>query len=168
MEAAVTSSTSVMGKNAGQNIQLVVFKLGNDEYALSIDAIKEVVITPAITRVPLAPKHIRGVANVRGTILAIVDLEEKLSIQQSERGIDTVKQNFLLVIESEDCKMGILVKEVPNTLSVSPEMIDNSPGLLQESNSEKGYVKGIAKVNNRLIVLVDVFKFVSKEDITVH
>jgi purine-binding chemotaxis protein CheW len=171
MEAAVANKpvvhTTGTKKAASVNAQIIVFKLGGEEYGLPIDLIKEVVITPAITRIPLAPKHIKGVANVRGTILAVVDLEERLSVKESLESSETEKPNFLLVIESEDYKMGILVKEVPNTLSVSEDNIDNSPGLVQEAGSEKGYVKGIVKTDKRLVILVDVFKLISKEEVSV-
>ena len=171
MEAAVANQPTVHSNGAKKaksaNAQIIVFKLGGEEYGLPIDLIKEVVITPAITRIPLAPKHIKGVANVRGTILAVVDLEERLSVKEESETTETVKPNFLLVIESEDYKMGILVKEVPNTLSVSEESIDSSPGLVQESGSEKGYVKGIVKTDKRLVILVDVFKLISREEVSV-
>lgn len=172
MEAAVANQPNVhttngTKKTTGANAQIIVFKLGSEEYGLPIDLIKEVVITPAITRIPLAPKHIKGVANVRGTILAVVDLEERLSVKEDQETSESEKPNFLLVIESEDYKMGILVKEVPNTLSVSAESIDNSTGLVQESGSEKGYVKGIIKTDKRLVILVDVFKLISKDEVSV-
>jgi len=171
MEAAVANKpivhTNGTKKAVSANAQIIVFKLGGEEYGLPIDLIKEVVITPAITRIPLAPKHIKGVANVRGTILAVVDLEERLSVKEGLETSETEKPNFLLVIESEDYKMGILVKEVPNTLSVSEDSIDNSPGLVQEAGSEKGYVKGIVKTDKRLVILVDVFKLISREEVSV-
>lgn len=171
MEAAVANQPVVQAigtkKAVSATAQFIVFKLGGEEYGLPIDLIKEVVITPAITRIPLAPKHIKGVANVRGTILAVVDLEERLSVKEESETTETVKPNFLLVIESEDYKMGILVKEVPNTLSVAAESIDNSTGLVQESGNEKGYVKGIIKTEKRLVILVDVFKLISREEVSV-
>ncbi len=171
MEAAIASKpqtqVSTSQRAVTSKAQIVVFKLGGEEYGLPIDMIKEVVITPAVTRIPLAPKHIKGVANVRGTILAVVDLEERLSVKETTEEVQSAKPNFLLVIESDNYKMGILVKEVPNTLSVSEENIDNSPGLVQESGSDKGYVKGIIKIDKRLVILVDVFKLISKEEVSV-
>ena len=60
-----------------EKVQIIVFKLGDSEYALEIGQIKEVVPTPPISKVPLTPPYIRGIANVRGNILAIIDLEKK-------------------------------------------------------------------------------------------
>ena len=66
--------------NTGTKHQLIVFKLGTEEYALNIEQIKEVVITPNIANIPQTPSYIRGVANIRGTIIAIVDLNDKFNI----------------------------------------------------------------------------------------
>lgn len=167
MEAVAPKAQKVEAKVAS-NMQVIVFKLGSEEYGIPIDWIKEVVLTPPITRIPLAPKYIKGVANVRGTILAIVDLEERLSLNHEKVKEESQKPNYLLVIESEDYKMGILVKEVPNTLSVSEANIDYSPNLVQDGSSDKGYVRGIVKTESRLVILVDVLKLVAKEDVAVN
>lgn len=164
MEATATKE-KVAEQKSSTNIQLIVFKLGGGEYGCPIDQIKEVVLTPPVTKIPLSPDYIKGVANVRGTILAVVDLEERLSIATSKQEADE-KPNYLLVIESEEYKMGILVKEVPNTLSIAESAIDHSPNLIQDTGTEKGYVKGIVKSGNRLVILLDVFKLISKEEIS--
>lgn len=163
----VTPKTQKVEAKVASNMQVIVFKLGGEEYGIPIDSIKEVVLTPPVTRIPLAPRYIKGVANVRGTILAIVDLEERLSLNLDKIKEETQKPNYLLVIESEDYKMGVLVKEVPNTLSVSEANIDHSPNLVQDGSIEKGYVRGIVKTESRLVILVDVFKLVTKDDVAV-
>jgi purine-binding chemotaxis protein CheW len=144
--------------------QYIVFRIGQEEYALHIDMIKEVVLTPTISKVPMAPSFIRGVANIRGNILAIIDLEERLGIRH-----DTAVQHsnyYTLVIESDEYKMGILVKEVPNTVSITEDTIDNSPNIIHNSGADMSYIKGIAKVGARMIILVDIFKIISQEDVS--
>ena len=63
--------------------QIVVFRLGQEEYGLPIEQIKEVVITPNITRMPQTPAFVKGVANIRGNVIAILDLEEKFGLARS-------------------------------------------------------------------------------------
>ena len=147
------------------SVQLIVFKLGEEEYGLHIDQIKEIVRTPAITRMPESPDYIKGVANIRGNIIAIADLEKKFGVQaQQGEGMGT--GNFTLVIESEEFKLGILVKEVPNTLAVSEGDIDSALNLVQENNnSDSGYIKGVVKVADRLIILIDIFKVLGEQDL---
>src|SRR5689334_1810188 len=102
-------------KSGSRALQIVVFKLGNEEYGLHIDQIKEVVITPNITRMPQTPSYVKGVANVRGNVIAIFDLEDRFSLTNT---IQARGSKYTLVVESEDIKMGLLVSEVPNTVSV--------------------------------------------------
>lgn len=151
----------------GANLQLIVFKLAGEEYAMLIDQIKEVVITPKIAKVPLTPNYIRGVANIRGNILAIIDLVERFSLGSPSTSSDNqAASNFTLVVESNEYKMGILVKDVPNTLSVYETDIDNSPSIINDSSGiDNNYIKGIVKSGSRMIVLIDIHKVINKDEI---
>ena len=150
----------------GANLQLIVFKLAGEEYAMLIDQIKEVVITPKIAKVPLTPKYIRGVANIRGNILAIIDLVERFALETNLNTDPNATANFTLVVESNEYKMGILVKDVPNTLSVYESDIDSSPSIINDSSGlDNNYIKGIVKSGNRMIVLIDVHKVINKDEI---
>lgn len=145
-----------------RTMQIVVFKLGQEEYGLHIDQIKEVVITPTITRMPQTPAFVKGVANIRGNVIAMLDLEEKFGLQRNQETVGK-GNNFTLVIESEDYKMGILVREVPNTLSISSANIEDSvfTGDLQ---SEQSYITGIVKLDKRLIIMIDIFKVINEQE----
>jgi purine-binding chemotaxis protein CheW len=157
----IKQSTKSSNNIQSNTIQIVVFKLGQEEYGIHIDQIKEVVITPTITRMPQTPTFVKGVANVRGNVIAILDLEEKFGLLRSE----TLQNgnNFTLVIESEEYKMGILVREVPNTLTISTSNIEGSifTGDLQ---SEQSYITGIVKLEKRLIILIDIFKVINDQE----
>jgi purine-binding chemotaxis protein CheW len=145
-----------------QTMQIVVFKLGQEEYGLHIDQIKEVVITPTITRMPQTPAFMKGVANIRGNVIAILDLEEKFGLTRNQEGISN-GNNFTLVIESEDYKMGILVREVPNTLSISSTNVEDSV-FTGDSQSEQTYITGIVKLEKRLIIMIDIFKVINEKE----
>ncbi|PWJ39399.1 chemotaxis protein CheW [Sediminitomix flava] len=153
-------------ENAGEMNQIIVFKLGDEEYGLFIDQIKEVVLTPKISKIPLTPKFIKGVANIRGNILAIIDLEEKFALKTDSDIPQEEKSNYTLVVESKEYNMAILVKEVPNTLSVATADIDYTPNIINDSTQEHQYINGVIKLENRLIILIDLFKVISKEDIS--
>lgn len=145
-----------------RTMQIVVFKLGQEEYGLHIDQIKEVVITPTITRMPQTPAFVRGVANIRGNVIAILDLEEKFGLTRTQEIADA-KHNFTLVIESEEYKMGILVREVPNTLSISSSNVENSV-LTGDLQSDQSYITGIVKLDKRLIIMIDIFKVINEQE----
>tara|TARA_B100000809_G_C15068664_1_gene505153 strand:- start:800 stop:1336 length:537 start_codon:yes stop_codon:yes gene_type:complete len=146
--------------NTGTKHQLIVFKLGVEEYALNIEQIKEVVITPNIANIPQTPSYIKGVANIRGTIIAIVDLNDKFNIGGKEGEIG----KFTLVVESEEFKIGILVKEVPNTLTVWDKEIETNLSVLQYSDLDEECINGIVKKGDRMIIIVDMIKMMNLDD----
>lgn len=161
---AAAANSAPNATDAGESLQLIIFKLGGEEYALSIDHIKEIVITPGIAKIPQTHNYIKGVANIRGTIIAIMDLEEKFNLVTNS---DAGSFNYTLVIESENHKVGILVKEVPNTLSIPKSEIDRSSGIMQYSSLDEDCIDGIVKSGERLIVLIDIFKMMKSEEVSI-
>lgn len=157
---AENNKTTEHLKNQGRTLQIVVFKLGNEEYGLHIDQIKEVVITPNITKMPQTPSFVKGVANIRGNVISIFDLEERFDLT---RTIQSQGSKYTLVVESDEIKMGLLVNEVPNTVSVNTSDLDESIGIINDANSETNYIKGIIKTGSRLIILIDIFKVIDHE-----
>lgn len=155
------TSTQTTTGSGNRNLQIVVFKLGNEEYGLHIDQIKEVVITPNITRMPQTPSYVRGVSNIRGNVIAIFDLEDRFNLNRTQTAVQ--KNKYTLVVESEDVKMGLLVNEVPNTVTVNAANLDESVSIINDINTESNYIKGIIKHNDRLIILIDIFKVIDQE-----
>jgi purine-binding chemotaxis protein CheW len=149
--------------SATEKQQFIVFRLGQEEYALHISEVKEVVSTPPVASIPLAPPYIKGVANIRGNIMAIVDMEQRLGISQNYEHLPA----YTLVIESLVHKMGLLAREVPNTLIVNSSLIDYNTAIPAHANGQQGFVKGIINTDNRLIILLDIDKLIREEEIAV-
>lgn len=143
----------------GRRVQLIVFPLGNEEYALPIDQIKEIVLTPRISKMPQTPEYVMGIANIRGNVISIMDFEKKFGLSKGE---DTPSQkrksNYTLVIESDEFDIGILVKDVPNTMSVPASKIDSSGNIIQYSSLDESVITGVVKVKGRMIIMLDVLK----------
>jgi purine-binding chemotaxis protein CheW len=139
--------------------QIVVFKLGQEEYGLSIGQIKEVVLTPVITRMPCTQSYVRGVANIRGTVIAMLDLEEKFGLKAADASTDG-RNHYTLVINSNELKIGILVRDVPNTLSISSDAIEQ----MFSADNDSSYITGIVKLDMRLIIMIDIFKVVNENE----
>jgi purine-binding chemotaxis protein CheW len=151
--------------DVGERIQLIIFKLGKEEYAMNIAQIKEVVITPLIAKVPQTAQYIKGVANIRGNIIAIMDLEERFGlIGISGQANDDVIANYTLVVESEEFKVGILVQEVPNTLRIRVSDIDSSSDIIRYSALDERCIKGIVKSSDRMIIMIDMFELLSIDE----
>ncbi len=157
----------------GDKVQLIVFKLGKAEYALTIDQIKEVVLTPRISEMPQTPDYVIGIANIRGNVISIMDFEKKFGLvsqvdmaDDDDLDEDGKKQaDYSLVIESEKYNVGIQVKHVPDTLTITSSKIDSSSNIMQHSSLDESVIRGIVKVKDRMIILVDVIKMLETGDI---
>jgi len=153
-------------RSDGKSMQLIIFKLNGAEYALPIDQVKEVVLTPSIAKIPHTESYIKGVANIRGTIITIMDLEERFKLASSQDPSEN-SYNYTLFIESDNQKVGVLVKEVPNTLTVRESEIDRSSGIMQYSSLDVDCIEGIVKIGDRLIILIDFFKMTGIPEIAI-
>ena len=134
-------------------------KKGN--YAVPIEQVKEIKIVEAITKIPKSKSHVKGVMNLRGKIIPIIDVNKKIGLSDSNTS-DNAKQR-ILVADVNDTLTGLLVDEVNEVLRIPIKDIEDSP----QGAIEENYIKGIAKVDEKLIVLLDVSKFLndSKESI---
>lgn len=146
-------------------MQLVVFRLGEESYGLPIDQIKEVVLTPKVARMPQTPPYIKGLSNIRGTIIAIMDLEQKFGIGQETNTTSIECYKYTLVVENDAYKIGILVRDVPDTLTVAVEDIDRASEFVQYSSLDARCLMGVITVDERLIILIDVLKLVEVEGV---
>lgn len=151
-----------------ERMQLIIFKLGSEEYGLSIEQIKEVVLTPRIAKMPQTAPHIKGVANIRGNIIAIMDLEQKFGLTTGEATGESGHANYTLVMESDEYKVGILVKEVPNTLSIQVSDIDTASNFIQYTSLDTDSVIGVVKSGERMIILIDIIKLIETENLSTH
>jgi purine-binding chemotaxis protein CheW len=154
------------GKTFEPELHLVVFKLGAEEYGVRIEQVKEVTVTPDIARMPRTPSFIKGVANIRGDIIAIMDLEERFGITP----VPSVQfrkdpRTYSLVIESSDFTIGLIVQEVPQSLSIPVSQIDKSPHIIREKNIIENFIEGIGKVDDRLIIILDMHKILTTEEV---
>jgi purine-binding chemotaxis protein CheW len=154
----------IQKREHSERMQLIIFKLGSEEYGLSIDQIKEVVLTPRIAKMPQTAEHIKGVANIRGNIIAIMDLEQKFGLNKAAAADNAGTSNYTLVVESEEYKVGVLVKEVPNTLSINVSDIDTASNFVQYTSLDTNSVIGVVKSGDRMIILIDMIKLIEAEN----
>lgn len=136
---------------------LVVFPVGQEEYAFEISQIKEVVPVPPISPVPQTKKYIRGVANVRGNVLAVIDLAKKFGLKKGQTADAT---NYVIVINSEDVKVAVVSSQVPETHMIKESQINSTADVMRKSNNEQHFIKGVIKKDNRMIILIDILEMI--------
>ncbi|MEP4093715.1 chemotaxis protein CheW [Reichenbachiella sp.] len=139
---------------------LVVFPVGNEEYAFEIAQIKEVVPVPPISSLPQTKSYVKGVANVRGNVLAVIDLARKFGLQKT---LNDDYTNYVIVIKSEEVKVAVASNQVPETLMIKDSQIDNTADIMRKSGNEQNFIKGIIKKDSRMIIFIDVLEMVENE-----
>jgi purine-binding chemotaxis protein CheW len=143
------------------NIHLIVFKpFGNTEYGVRIEQVREVTVTPPIVRMPQTPPYIMGVANIRGNIIAVLDLEELFNIPAPSSANNNA-QTYTLVIEAENYNVGLLVRDVPQSVSIPVSKIDRTPGLIENTGMNTSFIESIAKLDERMIIVLNILKILS-------
>jgi purine-binding chemotaxis protein CheW len=137
------------------SIQAVTFSLVEDakkeQYAIPIEQVREIRPVESITKVPKAKFYVKGIMNLRGVIIPVIDVKEKLGVGSQ---VNSAKQR-ILVAEVNGNLAGLLVDEVDQVMRIQTTQIEQAPQNVLESHN---YIKGIAKTNDKLIVLLDVVK----------
>ncbi|RJP33051.1 MAG: chemotaxis protein CheW [Actinobacteria bacterium] len=141
-----------------EEIQLVVFSLGREEFAVEVTQVREIMRMEEITRMPKSPSFVEGIINLRGQIIAVVELAKRLNLETGERSGDT----RIIVVEAEDIKVGMIVDSVSEVLRVGAEAVEPSPTLATDISS--AFLLGVVKKDNRLIILLDLTKVLSLEE----
>jgi purine-binding chemotaxis protein CheW len=133
-------------------IQVVAFNLGKEEYAVDILNVMEINRLLNITRVPRAEGHIEGVVNLRGNIIPIINLHKQFNLES----LGNEEDKRIIVFQFDDLKAGIIVDEVSEVLRLNKEDIEETDKVYSSINTE--HIRGIAKVNDRLLILLDLLK----------
>lgn len=132
--------------------QLVVFNLGDEEYAIEISYAKEIIRVPKLTRIPNVPNYIEGIFNLRGTVITVIDLKKRFEIGQTEKGIDS----RLLILEINDFKLGIIVDDISEVVRIEDLTIQS---LANEIVSiSKNSITGVTIMGQRLIILLNAYE----------
>ncbi len=129
--------------------QLVIFRLAQESYGIEIFRVHEIIRPREVTPVPRTDFHIRGLINLRGKTVPVVDLRLRFGL---ESGFDT-DSTRVIVVESESGNVGIVVDAVSEVMTVQPDVVERAPTLVCDATTE--FVRGVAKVGDRLITLLD-------------
>ncbi len=131
----------------------VIFKLIDEYYGLDIENVISVEKMQEFTRIPNAPSYVRGVINLRGEVIPVIDLREKLGLK-----LKSTDENTRIIIVSEsEINLGIIVDSSSEVLEIQRSLIDKPLASEEESNN---YLKGIGKVDGRLIIIIDLEKLI--------
>lgn len=146
------------GYAVDREMQLVAFRVGREEFGVDVKKVEGVISLVDITRMPRAPQFVEGIINLRGQIIAVVDLAFRLGIETNERGPAT----RIVVVEAQDVKVGLIV-DLPEVINIDKEDVEASPSLAG-GDVESSFIRGVVKLGDRLLILLDVDRVLSDEE----
>jgi purine-binding chemotaxis protein CheW len=141
--------------------QFVNFRLRGEEYGVDIGSVREITRVVDISHIPESPSFIEGVTNLRGQIIPVVDLAKQFGLAPQEKLPESAR---IVVTEVKGQTVGMIVDEVSEVLKISEENIEPTPELIQ-TKIRKDYIKGVGKLENRLIVLLDLEKVLAPHEL---
>lgn len=143
--------------------QFLTFTLGKEIFALDIGTVREVLELTSITKIPRTPQFMRGVINLRGHAVPVVDMRMKLGMSQGEDTVDTCIIIVEIEFEGEFTIMGALVDSVREVFEMTPDTIEPAPKMGAAINAE--YIKGMGRQNDVFIIIIDISKIFSAEEL---
>lgn len=133
-------------------MQIVVFKLGDEHFAVETDRVQSINDIMGITRVPKAPSYIKGLINLRGSIKSLVDINLLLDVTPG------TEQNNIIILTVEDEEIGISVDEVEEVLDIDEKDIQK---LEKGTEKDQSYIKGILNYEEKLLTIIDIDKLLN-------
>lgn len=143
----------------GRGGKFLTFFLAGEEYGIEILKVHEIIGFMNITRVPRTPNFVRGVINLRGKVIPVMDLRLKFGMESQEPTDETC----IIVVQVQHVEMGVLVDKVSEVLDIAAKDIDDAPSFGAEVNTD--YILGIGKSQDRVKLLLDIDKVLSKQEV---
>lgn len=136
--------------------QVALFELGGETYGIDIGAVHEIIMMQPITRVPKAPFFVEGVLNLRGRVIPVVDMGKRFGLEKSDR----TKHNRIVVVDINGTTIGIIVDAVTEVLRIPNDAVEPASSIVA---GDSDYILGIAKLENRMVILLDIGKVLAKD-----
>jgi purine-binding chemotaxis protein CheW len=157
-EAAEIDSEEI----AADSVLYLTFRIEQELLALDVSRVREVLDLCPITRVPMTPDYLRGVINIRGSVIPVIDLRLRFGLSGYEATIDSRIVVIELDKEGTDTVVGILTDSVHDVIEITPDQIDASPQMGTQWRTE--YISGIGKHTDRFILLLDIDRIFADHD----
>ena len=142
-------------------MQVVGFRLANEEYGIEINKVREIILPGQITRIPETPNYVKGLINLRSTVIPVIDLRARFSLAENELNQDS----RIMVLNVGRRTIGIVVDSVNEVLRVTDEQISPAPPTVASLGNQ--YMTGLVRLEEQLLILLDVDRLFGEEAATV-
>jgi purine-binding chemotaxis protein CheW len=139
--------------------QLVVFELAGECYGVDIGSVNTIIRMQGITTIPMAPEFVEGVTNLRGSIIPVINLRKRFGLPSGER----TKASRIVVVEADGQMIGMTVDAVVETLRLPAEAVQPQSPVISSVDSD--YLRGVGQQENRLVIILDLDKVLTLNDI---
>jgi len=147
------------GEAAASEVQMVAFKLENEEFAVDIHRVREVLKMTRVTPLPQAAYFIEGVINLRGEVIPVVDLRKRFDLPESERDEDT----RIIIVEIHESNVGLIVDSVTEVLRFSSAAVQPPPSRVAGTRTD--LIEGVGKLDERLLIILNLEKILTSEEV---
>ncbi len=144
--------------DAKEVLQLVTFRIGKEEFSMDILKVQEIIRHMDLTRVPRTPDFVDGVINLRGRVIPVLDLRKRFGLPADEKTSET----RIIVVDVDDSTVGFKVDAVSEVLRLPADTVEPPPALV--TGTESDYIRGVGKLDGRLIILLDVAKILTRTE----
>ena len=142
------------------DLQIVTFRVGEEDFSISILKVQEIIRMCEITKVPRSPEFVEGVINLRGKVIPVIDLRKRFGLPEAERNNDT----RTIVVDCDGKVVGLIVDSVTEVLRLSESTVEAAPDIVSGVDSD--YVAGVGKLDDRLVILLDIDKVLNVNEHT--
>lgn len=146
-----------------ETTQYLTFKLEDEVFALDISKVREVLDFTAITKVPKTPEFMRGVINLRGSVVPVVDLRLKFGMSRTEKTVNTCIIIAEVTVDNETTILGALADSVQEVMDLGPDHIEPAPKIGTHLNTE--FIRGMGKRDNTFVIILDIDRVFSIDEL---
>jgi purine-binding chemotaxis protein CheW len=146
-----------------ETTQYLTFKLGDEIYALDISKVREVLDFTTVTKVPRTPDFMRGVINLRGSVVPVVDLRLKFGMAATEKTVNTCSIITEVTVDNDTTVLGALADSVQEGIDLAPSDISPAPKIGTKLRTE--FIRGMGKRDERFIIILDIDKVFSSDEL---
>ena len=150
-------------QNSNAPVQYLAFRLGEEVYAVDVAKVREILDFPPITKVPRTPDFMRGVINLRGSVVPVVDMRLKFGMPMTEKSVNTCIVVVEALLENELTTIGALADSVQEVIELTPSNIEPPPRIGSRLRVE--FLKGMGKIGENFLMILDIDKVFSSSEI---
>jgi purine-binding chemotaxis protein CheW len=146
-----------------ETTQYLTFKLAEEAFALDVAKVREILDFTTITKVPRTPEFMKGVINLRGSVVPVIDMRLKFGMSETEKTVNTCIVVVEVDFDSETIILGALADSVQEVVEMEPEQIEPAPKIGTRLNTE--FIRGMGKHGENFIMILDIDKIFTTEEI---